>query len=67
MDDGSGPEQEAVLADSVGPVMALRGRLVLVLAFTFADGAITRLDVIGERDHLERLDIAMLDRAIRRP
>lgn len=44
-----------------GLVMALRGRLVLVLAFTFADGVITEIDVIGDRNRLDQLDIAVLE------
>ena len=53
--------EPALVDGAPGLVMALRGRLVLVLAFTFADGAITAIDVIGDRDRLDRLDIAVLD------
>jgi RNA polymerase sigma-70 factor (ECF subfamily) len=57
---------EPALVDGVpGLVMALRGRLVLVLAFTFADGAITAIDVIGDRDRLQQLDITMFDDNLR--
>jgi RNA polymerase sigma factor (sigma-70 family) len=53
--------EPALVDGAPGLVMALRGRLVLVLAFTFADGAITGIDVIGDRDRLERIEIAVLD------
>jgi RNA polymerase sigma-70 factor, ECF subfamily len=53
---------EPALVDGVpGLVMALRGRLVLVLAFTFFDGAIITIDVIGDRELLKRLAITVLD------
>jgi RNA polymerase sigma-70 factor, ECF subfamily len=56
------PFAEPALVDGVpGLVMALRGRLVLVLAFAFSNGAITAIDVIGDRERLARLDIIVLD------
>ncbi len=45
---------------TVGLVMALHGRLHLVLAFTIADGSITEIDVIAEPDRVRRLDLAVL-------
>ncbi len=52
--------EPALVDGGPGLVMALNGRLVLVLAFTFADGAITEIDVIGDRERLDALDIALL-------
>jgi len=53
---------EPALVDGVpGLVMALRGQLVLVLAFTFSHGAITAIDVIAERGRLEQLEIRVLE------
>ena len=44
-----------------GIVMAPRGRLVLVLALTIADGRISRIDVIADPARLEQLELAVLD------
>jgi RNA polymerase sigma factor (sigma-70 family) len=44
-----------------GIVMASRGRLILVLAFTIGDGGISRIDVIADPARLEELDLAVLD------
>ncbi len=45
---------------AAGLVMAPRGRLYLVLAFTIVDGKITEIDVIAEPDRVRRLDLAVL-------
>ena len=44
-----------------GIVMAARGRLILVLAFTIDDGKISRIEVIADPARLEELDLAVLD------
>ena len=49
--------QPAVIDGSVGVVFAPRGTLRRALLFTFADGSITRVDVVGDRVRLGRLDI----------
>jgi len=51
----------ALVNGSVGLVMAPRGHLFLVLAFTIADGRITDIDVIADPARLRRLDLAVLD------
>lgn len=52
--------QVALVNGSAGLVMAPRGRLYLVLAFTIVDGKITEIDVIAEPDRVRRLDLAVL-------
>ncbi|HCT80314.1 MAG TPA: RNA polymerase subunit sigma-70 [Micromonosporaceae bacterium] len=52
--------QPALVNGAVGLVMARRGRLFLVLAFTITDGRITEIDVIADPDRLQQLDIAVL-------
>jgi RNA polymerase sigma-70 factor (ECF subfamily) len=44
-----------------GIVMAPRGRLILVLAFTIGGGKISRIDVIADPAHLEELNLSVLD------
>ena len=53
--------QPARVNGSVGLVMAPRGRLFLVLAFTFSGEMITDVDVIADPDRLRQLDLAVLD------
>ncbi|CAM3391358.1 sigma-70 family RNA polymerase sigma factor [Kibdelosporangium persicum] len=49
----------ALVNGSAGLVMAVGGRLAVALVFTFAGGLITEIDVIGDRDRLAGLDIAV--------
>ena len=51
----------ALIDGTVGLVMALHGRLRLVLTFAITDVGITEIDVIGEPDRLKQLAIAVLD------
>ena len=51
----------ALVNGTPGIVMAPRGRLVLVLAFTIPDDRITRIDVIADPARLQELDLAVLD------
>lgn len=51
----------ALVNGTPGIVMAPRGRLALVLAFTIPDGTITRIDVIADPDRLHDLDLAVFD------
>ncbi len=50
----------ALVNGSPGLIMAPFGRLVLVLALTFGDDKITRIDVIADPDRLRQLDLAVL-------
>ena len=56
--DASDPEQEALLADSVG--IALRGKLSRVLSFTIANGKIVQADIIADPARLRELDLSIL-------
>lgn len=55
--------EPALIDGSVGLLLAPGGRLARALAFTFADGRITRLEVIGDPARLRALEIAALDPA----
>ncbi len=52
----------ALINGTVGLIVAPRGRLFRVLRFTFANGKISRLDVIGDPAELASLDLAVLDK-----
>ncbi|MGW5608049.1 sigma-70 family RNA polymerase sigma factor [Streptomyces sp. NPDC003753] len=52
----------AVLVDGrLGLAMLEAGRLRLVLSFTLADGLITEIDVIADRERLREVEVAVLD------
>ncbi|EME50480.1 sigma-70 family RNA polymerase sigma factor [Amycolatopsis decaplanina] len=51
----------ALVNGGVGLVMADEGRPSVVLAFTFADGKISEIDVIADRERLRGLDLVMVD------
>jgi RNA polymerase sigma-70 factor (ECF subfamily) len=46
---------------AVGVVVAPRGRLFRVLRFTFAQGKIVEVDVIGDPTRLRQLELAVID------
>jgi RNA polymerase sigma-70 factor, ECF subfamily len=50
----------ALVNGTPGLVMAPRGRLVLVLAFTYSGDRISQIDVIADPGRLEALDLALL-------
>jgi RNA polymerase sigma-70 factor (ECF subfamily) len=52
--------QPALVDGTVGLVMAPRGRLSLVLAFTIADDLITGIDVIADPERLRTLEVSVL-------
>jgi RNA polymerase sigma factor (sigma-70 family) len=52
--------QAALIDGSVGVVVAPGGRLSRVMVITFANGRITRLEAIGDRDRLRAMDLAVL-------
>ena len=52
--------QPALINGSVGLILAPGAKLSRVLAFTFTNAKITRLEVIGEPAHLRELEIAVL-------
>ncbi|MDR6976372.1 RNA polymerase sigma-70 factor (ECF subfamily) [Streptomyces sp. 3330] len=51
----------ALLDGGVGLAMAPHGRLRLVLLFTIAEGGITRIDVVADRERLDGIEVAVLD------
>ena len=51
----------ALINGAVGIIVAPRGRLIVVLVTTVANGRIVRIDAIAEPEHLGRLDLAILD------
>jgi RNA polymerase sigma-70 factor (ECF subfamily) len=52
----------AIVDDSVGLVVAPRGRLALALRITVEDDRITSYEVIGDPSRLRRLTISVMDR-----
>jgi RNA polymerase sigma-70 factor (ECF subfamily) len=52
--------QPALVNGNVGLVMAPRGRLSVVLAFTFTADRITGIDVVADQRRLDRLELAVL-------
>jgi hypothetical protein len=63
LDEGkrTGWERPALMNGEVGVVVALRGRLLMVLGFTISDGKIVEFDAIGDPERLSQLDLALLD------
>lgn len=53
---------EVALVDGEpGLVMVHAGRLSVALRFVVVDGLVTEIDVVGDPDRLDRLDLALLD------
>ena len=52
--------QPALVNGAVGVVMAPRGKLFVVLAFTIVDDLITEIDVIGDPERLRSVELAVL-------
>ena len=52
--------QPALINGAVGLILAPRGKLARALIFTFADTAVTHVEVIGDPARLRELDIAVL-------
>ena len=53
--------QPALVNGAVGIVVAPRGRLFLVLGFTFTKSKIATIDVIADSQRVRQLDLAVLD------
>jgi len=51
----------ALVNGGVGVVLAPRGRLFRVLRFTFANGKIAGIEVVGDPERIRQLDIAVLE------
>jgi RNA polymerase sigma factor (sigma-70 family) len=52
--------QPVLVNGAVGVIVAPRGRLLMVLDFTIADGKIVAIDAIADPERLRQLDLAML-------
>ena len=57
---GACAARPALVDGDVGVVVAPRGRLMMVLAFTVADGKIAAIDAIADPERVRRLDLAIL-------
>jgi RNA polymerase sigma-70 factor, ECF subfamily len=53
--------QLALVNGSVGLVMAPSGKLSRAVSFTVANGKITQVEIITDRDRLRQLDLSLLD------
>ena len=53
--------QPAVVNGTVGLVIAPGGKLSRALSFTVANGKITQVEIITDRDRLQQLDLSVLD------
>lgn len=53
--------QVAMVDGAVGVILAPRGRLMRVLKLKIADGRINEVEVIGEKERLEKIDLAVAD------
>ena len=49
-----------MIEGSVGLIVAPRGRLFRVLQFTFANGRIAAMEVIGDPERLQRIEVGAL-------
>jgi len=58
---GARAAQPALVNGAVGVVVAPRGKLLMVLAFTIANGKIVEIDAVADPERLGRLDLAVLD------
>jgi len=58
---GARAARPALVNGAVGLVVAPRGKLIMVLRFTFAGGKITEIDVVADPERLRQLELAVLD------
>jgi RNA polymerase sigma factor (sigma-70 family) len=58
---GARAARPVLINGAVGLVIAPRGRLFRILRFTFAEGRISEINVIGDRITMADLDLAVLD------
>jgi RNA polymerase sigma factor (sigma-70 family) len=58
---GARAAQPALVNGAVGVVVAPRGRLLMVLVFTFSAGKIVEIDAVADPERLRQLDLAVLD------
>ena len=58
---GAWAAQPALVNGAVGVIVAPRGRLTMVLAFTIENGKIVAVDFIADPERLGQLELAVLD------
>ena len=58
---GAWAAQPALVNGAVGIIVAPRGRLTMVLAFTIQDGKIVAVDTVADPERLRQFDLAVLD------
>ncbi len=58
---GARAAQPALVDGRVGVVVAPRGRLMMVLDFSFTDGKISAIEAVAEPERLRRMELAVLD------
>jgi RNA polymerase sigma-70 factor (ECF subfamily) len=56
-----GNARPALVEGTVGLIHAPHGRLARVLRFTYAGGRIAQVDIIGDPEHLHRLEVTVVD------
>jgi RNA polymerase sigma-70 factor, ECF subfamily len=57
---GARMARPAMVEGSVGLIVAPRGRLFRVLRFTFANGRIAAMEVIGDPQRLEAIEVGVI-------
>jgi RNA polymerase sigma-70 factor (ECF subfamily) len=57
---GAAVARMALVDGAVGVVVAPGGRLFRVLRFTFANGGVAGIEVVGERERLDSMELAVL-------
>src|SRR5207245_7188671 len=57
---GARAAQPALVNGAVGGVVAPRGRLLMVLNFTVAQGKVVEIEAIGDPERLRQLELAVL-------
>ena len=58
---GARAAQAALVDGTVGVIVAPRGRLLMVLRFTLADGRIVEIEAVGDPDRVRQLDLSILE------
>ena len=54
--------RQAIIDGVAGAAWAPGGRIRAVISFTVADGKVTAIDVIGDRERIDQLDVELLPR-----
>ena len=60
---GARAARPALIDGAVGLVIAPRGHLFRAMRFTFSDGRISEIEVLGDRATLANLDLALMDQS----